>query len=636
MAVNVKLGVDLGDFNSGIKSAKEQIKTFDAALKFAEASLKATGDAEGAMTTKTEALRGKLQAQKQVVEQYADALKKMNESGVEKTSSSYQKMQRKLMNAQAAMMTTKAQINELNTSQTNAATSADNLATNVSKIGKNVSLQTLSDGLSKLTNGLERAGRTAIRIGKNIARSAMDSTGWADDLSTRSTQYGIDVETLQRMDRVAQYIDTDVDTIISARDRMSKNRESLAELLGISSDGKTVDDVFWEAGEKLKSMGEGFDQNEAAMKIFGRSWRELLPLFSAGREEYEALMNSQNVLSAEQVEKLAKADDAFQSVQQQAQMMVNQFWADNADKITGLLQWIVDNKGPVVTAITAIGGAFAALKLGEVALDIAKVVSGLKGLTGGGKGGTPTTTGTGTPTVLPTGGAGGGGTTLVAGSGGLFGIGSKIANFATSKTGATAIGALLLTPIVSKIANGTLIEDPAKAAGIDANTADLFNRALNGGRVPIGGGAKAADMYNALTGGKAVEVPVEAKTEGDEAAKIAEQIGTVTVPVNLRVNMGGSAFAGGGGGGGQADYFMDSLFGSFRPGYANGIAYVPNKRLAWLHPGETVTPARAVESRSFNSNLYVERMIMNNGTDATGLASAMAAAQRRTMSGYGS
>ena len=81
---------------------------------------------------------------------------------------------------------------------------------------------------------------------------------------------------------------------------------------------------------------------------------------------------------------------------------------------------------------------------------------------------------------------------------------------------------------------------------------------------------------------------------------------------------------------------MDTLFGSFRPGYANGIAYVPNKRLAWLHPGETVTPARAVESRSFNSNLYVERMIMNNGTDAAGLASAMAAAQRRTMSGYGS
>lgn len=631
MAVNVKLGVDLGDFNSGIKSAKEQLKTFDAALKYAEASLKATGDAESAMTTKTEALRGKLQTQKQMVDQYTEALKKMRDAGVDKTSSSYQKMQQNLLKAQAAMMTTKAQINELNTSQTNAAKSADDLATNVSKIGKNVSLQTLSDGLSKLTNSLERGARTAIRLGRNIARSAMGSTEWADDLSTRSTQYGVDVETLQRMENVAAYIDTDVDAIISARDRMSRNRESLAELLGISSDGRSVDDVFWEAGEAIMNLGEGFDQNEYAMKIFGRGWRELLPLFTAGREEYEALLASQNVMSAEQVKSLAEADDAFKSVQQQAQLMVNQFWADNADKITGLLQWIIDNKSAVVAAITAIGGAFAALKLGQVALDIAKVVSGLQGLRGGGGGTTATPTG-GTPTVLPTGSTAGAGTALVAGGG----ISNGIANFMTSTGGMLTIGSLMLTPIISKIANGTLIEDPAKAAGIDANTADLFNRALNGGKVSIGGGASVQNMYNALTGGKAVEVPVEAKTEGDEAAKIAEQIGTVQVPVQLVTNGGAGAFAGGGGGGGQADYFMDTLFGSFRPGYANGIAYVPNKRLAWLHPGETVTPARAVESRSYNSNLYVERMIMNNGTDAAGLASAMAAAQRRTMSGYGS
>ena len=72
------------------------------------------------------------------------------------------------------------------------------------------------------------------------------------------------------------------------------------------------------------------------------------------------------------------------------------------------------------------------------------------------------------------------------------------------------------------------------------------------------------------------------------------------------------------------------------PGYANGIAYVPDTRLAWLHPGETVTPAREVGSRNFSSNLYVEKMIMGGGTDARGLADEMAAAQRRIMSGYGS
>ena len=71
-------------------------------------------------------------------------------------------------------------------------------------------------------------------------------------------------------------------------------------------------------------------------------------------------------------------------------------------------------------------------------------------------------------------------------------------------------------------------------------------------------------------------------------------------------------------------------------GYANGLNYVPYDGLYRLHRGERVTPAREVESRSYNSNLYVENMNMNNGMDAAGLASAMAAAQRRTMSGYGS
>ena len=72
-------------------------------------------------------------------------------------------------------------------------------------------------------------------------------------------------------------------------------------------------------------------------------------------------------------------------------------------------------------------------------------------------------------------------------------------------------------------------------------------------------------------------------------------------------------------------------------GHANGLPYVPfDGYKAILHKGERVIPAREVQSRSYNSNLYVESMYMNNGTDADGLASAMAAAQRRTMSSLGS
>lgn len=72
--------------------------------------------------------------------------------------------------------------------------------------------------------------------------------------------------------------------------------------------------------------------------------------------------------------------------------------------------------------------------------------------------------------------------------------------------------------------------------------------------------------------------------------------------------------------------------------HANGLPFVPfDGYIAQLHRGERVVPAReAGSSRNYSSNLYVESMYMNNGQDADGLAAAMAAAQRRTMSGYGS
>ena len=76
----------------------------------------------------------------------------------------------------------------------------------------------------------------------------------------------------------------------------------------------------------------------------------------------------------------------------------------------------------------------------------------------------------------------------------------------------------------------------------------------------------------------------------------------------------------------------------YTKGYANGLPLVPfDGYPAILHKGERVVPAREVAaSRNFSSNLYVENMNMNGGLSAEALASSIAAANRRTMRGYGS
>lgn len=131
------------------------------------------------------------------------------------------------------------------------------------------------------------------------------------------------------------------------------------------------------------------------------------------------------------------------------------------------------------------------------------------------------------------------------------------------------------------------------------------------------------DLTNWLNEHEPPKVIIQPKAPENSAAEIAEQIGTVTAYVEPII-------------GDPVNNTEKRRRNNRIPGYANGIAYVPDTRLAWLHPGETVTPAREVGSRNFSSNLYVEKMIMGGGTDARGLADEMAAAQRRIMSGYGS
>ena len=142
---------------------------------------------------------------------------------------------------------------------------------------------------------------------------------------------------------------------------------------------------------------------------------------------------------------------------------------------------------------------------------------------------------------------------------------------------------------------------------------------------------QAAPSDQPITNFMGINVPVNPEADPNAAGEIAEQVGPVEIPVQLTV----TSITTGGGFSGFANYF-DNLTNLFGRGYANGLPNVPNDGLYRLHKGERVVPARAVSSQNYNSNLYVESMYMNNGTDAAGLAAAMAAAQRRQMSGYGS
>lgn len=775
MAVNMKLGIDVGAFKRGIADANAQLKTFDAQLKFAETSMKSATNAEQGLVTKTNALEGKLKTQKSMIQQYAKALDDMKKNGVDPLSKEYQNLQAAMLNTRTAMMETEQALNGLDESQQQAATSATQLVNSVNSIGKKISLDQVITGINSITSGLETAASKAIQLGETIFSAVMDRAKWADDTATMALMYGIDLDKFQRMQKlVTNGLDTSVDAILTAQTKLNKGigngtsatMDALRELGLLISGGKypgeehliTEDSVklFWEAGQALMAMGDSFDKEATAQALFGRSWKELVPLFKEYKsfEDYEKALEGVQVNSEEDVNALAELNDKVGELKGNLETLSTDILAKLApalteganalngmitslleylktdegqamlqrmgDAVSGLfedlgkidpqevvsgfvgvfeqivngLQWMSQNSGAVIGALEAVVIGWGALKITGGALEIINLINGISGL--------------------------GGGAAAAAEAGAAAGAGWGTAFASAVMKAAPWLAALYTLMNPSEAGNddlfdsktgkmtalgwydvnnnpdswiygamqeiGEIFGDMGRISG-DMNAINAMAKYRMGGDLEtlikeledLGYARKLTDeevkpavnLYEGsgngpgtgeLAGhvdrrtGKLIplidpetpyEIPevehfvvedVELDLEDNQAKKLKEElsegIGTVQIPVQF-------VFGGGGGGGGDP-FTFDPLHGFLSrlgaASHANGLWSVPyDGYLARLHKNERIVPAREVgSSRNFSSNLYVESMYMNNGTDAAGLASAMAAAQRRTMNGFGS
>ena len=690
MAVNIKLGVDMSSFKSGIQEANAQLKTFDAQLKFAETTFKKTGDAEAAMATKTDALSNKLKVQKQVVQQYEKALEDMRKNNVDPTSKSYQQMQAAMLNMQSAANETEIALNGLSVSQLNAATSADKLNNSVSSIGKKMSLDQVIGGIGKITDGLENAAKKAVQLGEELWNNVMSRAQWADDTATMALMYGIDLDTFLRMQKlVTNGLDTSVDTMLTSQDKLkrgigknSKEVMSYLKELGLVETmygGKveggtdrlvTEDsiDLFFRAGQALLSMSSSYDKEAAATALFGKSWKELVPLFTSYKsvDEYNAALQEVNVNSEEDVNALAELNDKVSELKGNLETLSTDILAQLApalteganalngmltelmvylrsedgqamlerlgtavsglfedlskidpqnvvegfvgvfEKIIGGFEWLLDNKNGVIHALEAIVMGWAGLKLTGGALEIMKLINGVQTFNG---------IDTGTPQNV----TGGDGTVLANGTSG-GGVWSKLLNGATLFAAANAMYQATEGQIRKNVEN------------FNKSTEGMTDQQRQREALKINFGMT-DDEATKFVKEKEIDVSTEFVPEDDAAKKLADEVGVVVLPAQLHI-LGGTR---GIGTGGENMMRMLGETANASYSYANGLPFVPyDGYLARLHKGERVMTASQNRSYSANSNLYIENMNMNNGMDAQALASAMSAQNRRISAGFGS
>ena len=455
--VNVKMGVTgVAQFKQNINQAKQSVKTLEAQLALSEKQFKASGDAESYMTEKSELLKAKLEAQKSVVENAEKALKQMADKGVDRSSKAYQDMYRQMLSAKGQMIDTENEMNGIAAAGDNAAEGVEDMNNALRDVGKGISWQNVTEGLHSITSGMQKVMSKAWQMGEAIVKATLGAGSWADELKTTAAQmstaeYTVTPEELQRMRKTANLIDTDVETIVAARSKLlkglgndTKATLSAMEVLGINTEGKSGIDLFWEAGDAIMKLGTDAEQEANATALFGKSWKELIPLFQAGREEYDKTMESWSVVENDQIDNLGKMDDQYQKLSGEWETFQNEILATFAgplttgmekltgfvqelneymdtpegqamikqmgdtvtqliedltkvnpedvvnglkgvvDGITGGLQWIAEHSSEVVGAVGAFIGAWGVAKTAEGITTVLKLINGIKGLSAGG------------------------------------------------------------------------------------------------------------------------------------------------------------------------------------------------------------------------------------------------------------
>ena len=467
--VNVKMGVSgVAQFKAGMKESQAAVKNLDQQLKLNEQQLKLNGDAETYLQNKSQLLEEQIRKQQDVVRQAEAALISMRKNGVSQTSVEFQRMQQ-------ASYASQTELQNVGQSAEDAETGVGNMNDQLADIGHGISWQNVTSGIDSITEKLEAAAKKAIRLGKAIVSATLGGGQWADDLATEAEKWGMTPEQLYRMQQTANLIDTEADTILSARQKLTTamgkqdDKETMGAFaaLGINylkGDSDNVERVFWKAGEALMKWGNEVEQNEYAMKLYGKSWHDLVPIFNAGREEYEKTMKSWTWVGDEAFDSLtglndeqAKFSSEFETIKRQfegtmAEVMTpimqtmtelmkefNTYLQsdegqemlaslgetisalfedlkkidpekvisgikDAIEGVKGALDWIKENKDAIITAIEGIALAFAGMKIAGLALHLGQLVSGFKNLMGGNTDGS--TPGTDTA-VVPTGGNGG-------------------------------------------------------------------------------------------------------------------------------------------------------------------------------------------------------------------------------------
>ena len=396
----IYLGLDYSQFTGGVTEINRKMSLLDAEFKLAKEQAKNYGTATDELGVKQEYLGQKIALQAQKVEE----AKKAYDAAMSSTTATQKEidaLDKKLLQERTTLEKLNGELKTTDKSMEDAEKETKSFGDEIrglaGALGVNVS-PALEQLASKFDNVDAAAGKAVMGIGVIATAFIKCSVGvaeFADELQTLSATTGISTDELQKLQYAADYVDVSVETMTGsmtkltqtmskARDGSKESEEAFKKLHIRITDSngalRNANDVFYETIDKLGQVKNETERDALAMKVFGRSAKELNPLIEAGSRRLKELgVEAENlglVLGSDDLQKANEFNDALNRMKDVAEGLKNSLGLVLLPILTALFDALSKIPVPVLKTIVIIASVVASILL---------IVKAIKSLTDTGK-----------------------------------------------------------------------------------------------------------------------------------------------------------------------------------------------------------------------------------------------------------
>lgn len=417
----------LSKVDKSLKTTNTALKDVNKLLKLDPGNVDLLRQKQGYLASAIEDVEEKLRIEKEALEQLRNAdpseenaeKQKRLEREIIETNAELKKYQNELDDTERELKDTRKETDKTAdaTDQLDGQMEQAEGATGQAAQGWSTAKQVLADLVEK---GIELAIQAVKRLAEAMVDGVQDAADYADEILTLSSVTGLSTQTLQEFSYMSELIDVSLDTVTGSLTKLTNNMQAAAagsgaaydafQALGISvtdSEGhlRNAEDVFYDVIDALGQMENGTERDAYSMDIFGRSAQDLNPMIEAGSgaiADFAAEAQEMGyVLDDDALTALGDMDDSFERVKIQMETVRNQIvtamapaieeiatafvewaqsvdWSEVAEKIgevfgvvRDVVNFVMDHKDAILTAITVITGAIIALRTAQLLLNIA-------------------------------------------------------------------------------------------------------------------------------------------------------------------------------------------------------------------------------------------------------------------------